>query len=53
MPTLASWLNQLERWFATLIKRYIRRGTDCSTRKLEQAIKQYLDINNAKPKPFQ
>ena len=55
-PTSASWLNQVERWFSTLTERYIRRGTHRSTRQLEQAIKQYLDINNdinnANLKPF-
>jgi len=51
-PTSASWLNQVERWFATLTEKYIRRGTHRSTRQLEQAIKQYLDIHNANPKPF-
>jgi len=51
-PTSASWLNQVERWFATLTEKYIRRGTHRSTRQLEQAIKQYLQINNANPKPF-
>ena len=51
-PTSASWLNQVERWFATLTQRYIRRGTHRSTRQLEQAIRQYLDIHNANPKPF-
>ena len=51
-PTSASWLNQVERWFATLTQRCIRRGTHRSTRQLEQTIRQYLDINNAKPKPF-
>jgi len=51
-PTSASWLNQVERWFATLTDKYIRRGTHRSTRQLEQAIKQYLDINNSNPKPF-
>ena len=52
-PTSASWLNQVERWFATLTEKYIRRGTHRSTRQLEQAIKKYLEINNANPKPFQ
>ena len=52
-PTSASWLNQVERWFATLTTKYIRRGTHRSTRELETAIKQYLEINNATPKPFQ
>ncbi len=51
-PTSASWLNQVERWFATLTQNYIRRGTHRSTRQLEQAIKQYLAFNNASPKPF-
>jgi len=51
-PTSASWLNQVERWFATLTDKYIRRGTHRSTRQLEQAIRQYLDIHNANPKPF-
>jgi transposase len=51
-PTSASWLNQVERWFATLTQKYIRRGTHRSTRQLEQAIRQYLELNNANPKPF-
>jgi len=51
-PTSASWLNQVERWFATLTQRCIRRGTHRSTRELEQSIRNYLDINNTKPKPF-
>ncbi|MDR1967788.1 MAG: IS630 family transposase [Burkholderiaceae bacterium] len=52
MPTSASWLNQVERWFATLTEKQIRRGTHRSTKELEQAIRQYLEINNANPKPF-
>lgn len=51
-PTSASWLNQVERWFATLTDKYIRRGTHRSTRQLEQAIRDYLEIHNADPKPF-
>jgi len=51
-PTSASWLNQVERWFATLTQKYIRRGTHRSTRQLEHAIRQYLDVHNANPKPF-
>jgi len=51
-PTSASWLNQVERWFATLTEKQIRRGTHRSTTALEQAIRQYLEINNANPKPF-
>ena len=51
-PTSASWLNQVERWFATLTQKQIRRGTHRSTRQLEDAIRRYLDQNNADPKPF-
>ena len=51
--TTASWLHQVERWFATLTTPFIRRGTHRSTRQLEPAIRHYLDINNANPKPFQ
>ena len=51
-PTSASWLNQVERWFATLTDKYIRRSTHRSTRQLEQGIKQYLATHNANPKPF-
>lgn len=51
-PTSASWLNQVERWFATLTDKFIRRGTHRSTQQLESAIKHYLEINNNHPKPF-
>jgi len=51
-PTSASWLNQVERWFATLTERQIRRGTHRSTRQLEAAIRRYLDQYNTDPKPF-
>jgi transposase len=51
-PTSASWLNQVERWFATLTQNYLRRGTHRSTRQLEQAIRHYLDHHNTDPKPF-
>ncbi len=51
-PTSASWLNQVERWFATLTEKYLRRGTHCSTRQLEDAIRHYLDAYNANPRPF-
>ncbi|WP_374956942.1 helix-turn-helix domain-containing protein [Paraburkholderia sp. BL18I3N2] len=49
---LLRWLNQVERWFATLTERCLRRGTPGSTRRLEDAIRQYLDVYNAKPQPF-
>jgi len=51
-PTSASWINQIERWFATLTQRCIRRGTHRSTLQLERAIRHYLDSHNADAKPF-
>lgn len=51
-PTSASWINQVERWFATLTEKQIRRGTHRSTRELERAIRDYLQNYNAAPKPF-
>jgi transposase len=51
-PTGASWINMVERWFAELTNKQIRRGVHRSTRALEDAIRQFLDINNENPKPF-
>lgn len=51
-PTSASWLNQVERWFATLTQRCVRRGTHRSTRELEHSLRQYIELNNTDPKPF-
>ena len=50
-PTGASWINQVERWFADLTEKQIRRGTHRSTRALEQAIRQYLAVKNQDPRP--
>jgi len=51
-PTSSSWLNLVERWFATLSERQIKRGTHRSTIELERAIRQYMDTHNKDPKPF-
>jgi transposase len=51
-PTSASWLNQVERWFALLSQRQIKRATPRSTRELESAIRSYLAIHNEHPTPF-
>jgi len=51
-PTYSSWINQVERWFATLTNKQIRRGTHRSTVQLEKAIKLYLATHNLDPKPF-
>jgi len=51
-PTSASWLNLVERWFAKLTEKQLRRGTHVSTRALVAAIQQYLALTNQAPKPF-
>jgi transposase len=51
-PTSASWLNLVERFFALLTTRQIKRGAHRSTRELEHAIRSYLNIYNEDPKPF-
>ncbi len=51
-PTYSSWLNQVERFFALLTERCIKRGVHRSTQALEQDIRTYLDRHNAAPKPF-
>ena len=51
-PTSASWINLVERFFATLTAKQIRRGSFRSTRELETAIKNCLAIHNEDPKPF-
>ncbi len=51
-PTSSSWLNLVERWFALLSERQIKRGTHRSTLELERAIRQYLDNYNKDPKPL-
>jgi transposase len=51
-PTSSSWLNLVERWFALISERQIKRGTHRSTIELERAIRQYLSTYNENPKPF-
>jgi transposase len=51
-PTSASWLNQVERFFARITTQRIRRGTFDSVRALEAAIDSYLVHHNEKCRPF-
>jgi transposase len=51
-PTYSSWINQVERWFALLTDKQLRRGTHKSTRQLEDAIRLYLATSNETAKPF-
>ncbi len=51
-PTSASWLNLVERLFAELTERCVRRGSYTAVRSLEKSMLDYLDQRNQNPKPF-
>jgi transposase len=52
VPTSCSWLNLVERFFAQITNKAIRRGTFDSVEELVETIQDYLKCNNAQPKPF-
>ncbi len=53
-PTYASWINLVERGFAEITNKRIRRGVFRSVKEKElgAAIREYLDVHNKNPKPF-
>ena len=51
-PTSASWINQVERWFAELTRKQIRRGVHTSTKQLETDIRAFIERHNENPKPY-
>src|SRR3984885_12685738 len=51
-PTSGSWLNLVERLFAEVTERCVRRGSHTAVRDLENAMLTYLDKRNRHPKPF-
>ena len=51
-PTSASWLNLVERWFAELTTKWLRRGTHRSVAALKQSIQAWTDTWNEDPRPF-
>lgn len=51
-PTSASWLNQVERFFAEITEKRLRRGVFRSVRALKKAILDYLENHNDEPRPF-
>jgi transposase len=51
-PTSASWLNQVERWFALLADKQIKRGVHRSVHELKAAITAFIHAHNDDPKPF-
>ena len=52
VPTSSSWLNLVERFFAEITEKRIRRGTFKSVSELTQAISEYIEKHNKKPKAF-
>ena len=52
VPTYASWLNQVERWFALITQKAIRRGSFRSVKELVVKIDQFVVAYNKKAKPF-
>lgn len=51
-PTSASWINLVERFFALISQRWIKRSSHRSTKELEDSIRHYLATYNTDPKPF-
>jgi transposase len=51
-PTSASWINQVERWFAELTRKQLQRGVHTSTKQLEGDIRTFIERHNENPKPY-
>lgn len=51
-PTYGSWINLVERWFAEITNKRIRRGVFRSVKELEAAIREFIAVHNEDPKPF-
>ncbi len=51
-PTSASWLNLVERLFAEVTDKAIRRGVFTSVKALEEAISTHLAERNREPRPY-
>ena len=51
-PTYSSWLNLVERWFAELTTKWLRRGSHRSFQQLEESIRHWVATWNEDPRPF-
>jgi transposase len=51
-PTSSSWLNLVERWFAELTNKLLRRGAHRSVRELNTDIRAWIETWNDDPRPF-
>jgi len=52
LTSCASWLNQVERWFALITERHIRRGSFVSAKDLVGKIETFVTAYNGKARPF-
>lgn len=50
--TSGAWISQVKRWFADLPEQQIRHGTLGNTQELEEAIEEYVAVQNQNPQPF-
>lgn len=51
-PTSASWINQVERWFAELTRKQLQRGVHTSVKELKADIEAFIAKHNENPKPY-
>jgi transposase len=51
-PTSSSWLNLVERWFAELSNKKLKRGTHRSVRELNSDIRDWIATWNENPRPY-
>jgi transposase len=51
-PTSSSWLNLVERWFAELTNKKLKRGTHRSVRELNTDIRSWIETWNEHPRPY-
>lgn len=51
-PTSASWLNLVERWFAELTSKLLKRGTHRSVHALNADVRAWIQTWNDNPRPY-
>jgi transposase len=51
-PTSSSWMNLVERWFAELTNKMLRRGAHTSVRQLNTEIRAWIETWNEDPRPY-
>lgn len=51
-PTSSSWINMVERWFADITNKRIRRGSFGHVRQLIKTIMDYIEAHNQHPHVF-